>query len=76
MSDDERIEQLELVNKVLQCNNKELKAKIDELQKELDKKDKVISLMANGLNLFSAYNCNPKQIIEKFEKKVEEENDD
>lgn len=34
MSDDERIEQLELENKVLQENNKGLKAKIDELQKE------------------------------------------
>ena len=36
MSDDERIEQLELENKILQKNNKGLKAKIDEQSKEIE----------------------------------------
>ena len=44
MPDEERIEQLELENKVLQKNNKGLKAKIDELQKEIElNKAKIIS---------------------------------
>lgn len=37
MSDDERIEQLELEVKVLQANNKGLKDKIDEQSKIIDK---------------------------------------
>ena len=36
MSDEERIEQLELENKVLQDNNKGLKTKIDEQSKEIE----------------------------------------
>ena len=36
MPDEERIEKLELENKVLQQNNKGLKAKIDEQQKEIE----------------------------------------
>ena len=44
MSDEEIIEQLELEVKVLQKNNKGLKAKIDELQKEIESnKVKIIS---------------------------------
>ena len=40
----------------------------------LSKKDKIINLMATELSMFIVYNSNPKQIIEKFYKKVEEEN--
>ena len=49
MTDEERIEQLELEVKVLRANNKGLKDKIDEQSKEIeelkDKKRKLIELM-------------------------------
>lgn len=81
MSDDERIEQLELENKVLQDNNKGLKAKIDELQKELDKKDKVIDLMAKTIAGLQLYDFGRKEyftledeeeVIKYFYEKAEE----
>lgn len=51
--------------------------KLDKLQKELDKKDKVIGLMANQLSIASdRYEyMEETEIIEYFYKKVEEENE-
>lgn len=54
MSDDERIEQLELENKVLQDNNKGLKDKIDELQKDISNmydKEVVISIICDNFDI-------------------------
>ena len=56
-------------------NFAEIRKEIIKLRKELSKKDKIINLMATELSMFSAYNSNPKQIIEKFYKKVEEKNE-
>lgn len=50
MNDYERIEQLELENKVLKDNNKGLKSKIDELQKEneyLKERNRNLLMQAN-----------------------------
>ena len=54
MSDEERIEQLELENKVLKENNKGLKDKIDELQKDISNmydKEVVISIICDEFNV-------------------------
>lgn len=75
MSDDERIEQLELENKVLQDNNKGLKAKIDELQKKLDKKDKLINLMVEDRAEISEPKVSEEAIINYYFKMMEEENE-
>ena len=82
MSDDERIEQLELENKVLKDNNKGLKDKIDELQKELDKKDKVINELCIEKAQRILYDSKEEEIQkyaeelkQKYFKKVEEENE-
>ena len=62
MSDEERIEQLELENKVLQKNNKGLKAKIDEQQKEIEKlKEKIKNFTIEDEKIFIQFG----EIIEK-----------
>ena len=69
-------------NKDLVKEGVKLSAKIVELEKELDKKDKVIDLMAEllcGIDVMNelgreSWNWNKKQMQEYFYKKVGEEN--
>ena len=75
MSDEERIEQLELENKVLQDNNKGLKTKIDEQSKEIEElKDE-----SKEYQIGFAQGCYEKDLDwkDKIKAKIEEiENED
>lgn len=62
MNDDERIEQLKLENKVLQENNKGLKAKIDELQKENEElSEKMVDKICKGVE---------EELLEEYRGKI------
>lgn len=67
MSDEERIEQLELENKVLQKNNKGLKAKINELQKEIEELKEI-----NNETVTQIYIRCSKKFKDKIKAKLEE----
>ena len=73
MSDEERIEQLELENKVLQDNNKGLKDKIDEQSKEIEElKDE-----SKEYQIGFAQGCYEKDLDwkDKIKAKIEEYDD-
>lgn len=68
MSDEERIEQLELENKVLQDNNKGLKTKIDEQSKEIEELKETLKCTQN-----SWYEDTQK--IEEMKKQIDLDNE-